>query len=112
MNEFIFCSKRFIWLVLEYAAAAVQRSWDISIEMTQTFRNRGLLLDHKVPVKNFMLVCLLMDNIDMHSIAYTYPNVLFVTPTLDPDEQFNEIPAIENIGDRYFGTAETFWTND
>ena len=53
-----------------------------------------------------------MDNIDMHSIAYTYPNVLFVTPTLDPDEQFNEIPAIENIGDRYFGTAETFWTND
>ncbi|XP_043566344.1 uridine-cytidine kinase-like 1 isoform X3 [Chiloscyllium plagiosum] len=65
-----------------------------------------VLLDHDVQEDKIFLICLLMAEMGVHSVAYAFPQVKIITTAVDKDvdDLFHIIPGIGNFGDRYFGT--------
>ncbi|XP_060692033.1 uridine-cytidine kinase-like 1 isoform X2 [Hemiscyllium ocellatum] len=65
-----------------------------------------VLLDHDVQEDKIFLICLLMAEMGVHSVAYAFPQVKIITTAVDKDVDnlFHIIPGIGNFGDRYFGT--------
>nr|XP_033818710.1 uridine-cytidine kinase-like 1 isoform X1 [Geotrypetes seraphini]XP_033818711.1 uridine-cytidine kinase-like 1 isoform X1 [Geotrypetes seraphini]XP_033818712.1 uridine-cytidine kinase-like 1 isoform X1 [Geotrypetes seraphini]XP_033818714.1 uridine-cytidine kinase-like 1 isoform X1 [Geotrypetes seraphini]XP_033818715.1 uridine-cytidine kinase-like 1 isoform X1 [Geotrypetes seraphini] len=65
-----------------------------------------VLLDHDVPEDKIFLLCLLMAEMGVHSVAYAFPQVKIITTAVDKkvNDLFHIIPGIGNFGDRYFGT--------
>ncbi|CAG0895248.1 unnamed protein product [Cyprideis torosa] len=63
-----------------------------------------VLLDHDVPEENIMLLSLLMAEIGVHSIAYSFPKVRILTTSVDKDinDKGYVIPGVGNFGDRFF----------
>ncbi|CAH1776024.1 unnamed protein product, partial [Owenia fusiformis] len=66
-----------------------------------------VLLDHDVPEENIMLLCLLMAESGVHSVAYAFPKVKIVTTMVDSEvnDCYHILPGIGNFGDRFFGTG-------
>lgn len=74
-----------------------------------------VLLDHDVQEEKIFLICLLMAEMGVHSVAYAFPQVKIITTAVDKkvNDLFHIIPGIGNFGDRYFGTdAPTDWCED
>ncbi|XP_032897295.1 uridine-cytidine kinase-like 1 isoform X2 [Amblyraja radiata] len=65
-----------------------------------------VLLDHDVQEEKIFLICLLMAEMGVHSVAYAFPQVKIITTAVDKkvNDLFHIIPGIGNFGDRYFGT--------